>query len=96
MTEYRTTEQYSSVHVPLLLKLVIKHQIFCAAFIPSLPRDDEFLAAEIFKGLNELNLSSRLTGDRVVTSLLQLEHKKQKFRTLFNCLSCSGHKHAVG
>jgi hypothetical protein len=51
----------------------------CGTFIPSLPRDDEFLEAEIFKGLNELNLSSRLTGDRAVTTLLQLKHKKQKF-----------------
>jgi hypothetical protein len=73
------TEQYSSVHVPLLLKFVMKHQIFCGTSIPSLPLYDELLAADIFKGLHELNLSSRLTGDGVVTTLLQLKHKKQEF-----------------
>jgi hypothetical protein len=72
-------EQYFSVHVPLLLKFVMKHQIFCGTSIPSLPLDDELLAADILKGLNELNLSSRLPGDGAVTTLLHLKHKKQEF-----------------
>jgi hypothetical protein len=73
------TEQYLSVHVSLLLKFVMKHQFFCVASIPSHPLYDEFLAADIFKGLHELNPSSRSTGNGVVTTLLQLTHKKQEF-----------------